>query len=363
MMAAAENEKTSGPSELSIQETYRVVDPLAHPGWDSMLASFPGVSVFHATGWANVLRQSYGHTPTYLCRFAGNRATEILPIMELATPLRGRRGVSLPFTDFCPPLKADGSDGRGLYQKAMETGRERGWKFLECRSSCEGWEGATPSLSFYGHTIDLAAGIDAVFKRLDGSVRRGVKRAEGAGLKAEFSSEPDAVKTYYDLHCLTRKRHGLPPQPYSFFENIQKYILQPGHGFVGVVRLNGQAIAGAIFFHYGRQALYKFGASDYAFQQTRANDLLLWSCMRLCAERGAATLHLGRTSLSNSGLRRYKTNLGASEETVRYCRYDFNAKQFMVDVDRAEGWFNQVFARLPLPLLRLAGRILYPQLS
>jgi len=28
-----------------------------------------------------------------------------------------------------------------------------------------------------------------------------------------------------------------------------------------------------------------------------------------------------------------------------------------------EGWFNRVFAALPLPLLRLAGAILYPQLS
>jgi len=74
-------------------------------------------------------------------------------------------------------------------------------------------------------------------------------------------------------------------------------------------------------------------------------------------------LHLGRTSLANEGLRRFKLSLGASEEAVRYCRYDFSSKRFVSDVDRAEGWFNPVFARLPLPLLRLTGRILYPHLS
>jgi hypothetical protein len=72
---------------------------------------------------------------------------------------------------------------------------------------------------------------------------------------------------------------------------------------------------------------------------------------------------LGRTSLSNEGLRRFKISLGALEETVQYCRYDFSSEQFVKDIDRVEGWFNRVFARLPLPLLRLSGTLLYPHLS
>jgi hypothetical protein len=90
---------------------------------------------------------------------------------------------------------------------------------------------------------------------------------------------------------------------------------------------------------------------------------MMWAAMRQCATMGASTLHLGRTSLANEGLRRFKLSLGASEETVRYCKYDFSSEGFVRDVDRAEGWFNQIFARLPLPVLRLAGRILYPHLS
>jgi len=30
---------------------------------------------------------------------------------------------------------------------------------------------------------------------------------------------------YYRLHCLTRKRHGLPPQPTGFFQKIQEHII------------------------------------------------------------------------------------------------------------------------------------------
>jgi hypothetical protein len=310
-----------------------------------------------------VLQKTYGHKPAYICRFVGEQLAELLPVMEVASRWTGLRGVSLPFTDLCPSLKPGGLGGRALYDAAADMGRQRGWKYLECRSFNDGWAGASPSLSFYGHLIDLAPGVDQLFNNLDSALRRGVRKAESAGMRVDFSSGPEAVGAFYSLHCRTRRRHGLPPQPSRFFRNIQRHILDPGRGFVATARLKDQPLAAGVFFSQGRQALYKFGASDYAFQQMRPNNLMMWAGMRHCAERGDSTLHLGRTSLGNEGLRRFKMGLGAIEETVRYCKYDFVAEKFVTDVDRVEGWFNQVFSRLPLPFLRLAGRLLYPHLS
>ncbi len=90
---------------------------------------------------------------------------------------------------------------------------------------------------------------------------------------------------------------------------------------------------------------------------------MMWAAMRRCAEMGLSTLSLGRTSLSNEGLRRFKVGLGAVENKQQYVKYDFSSKQFVGDIDRVQGWFNSVFSRLPLPVLRLAGAALYPHLS
>lgn len=358
-MPPTENEKTRQSSRAA----HVVLDPLERPGWDSLVAAHSQATIFHGTGWARVLRQTYGHTPVYLCRFDGGQLTELLPLMEVSSPWSGRRGVSLPFTDFCPALTAEGGDGRALYPAAMDLGRQRRWKYLECRSRSEGWTGASPSLSFYGHSIDLTAGVEALFKQLDSAIQRGVRKAETAGLQVDFSGDRESIKTFYTLHCATRRRHGLPPQPFRFFENIQRCILDAGQGFVATARLKDQPLAAAVFFCHGRRVLYKFGASDHDFQQMRPNNLMMWAAIRHSVERGFSTLHLGRTSLANEGLRRFKLGFGASEETVQYCRYDFASGRFVTDADRTEGWFNQVFARLPLPLLRLAGRMLYPHLS
>ena len=113
-------------------------------------------------------------------------------------------------------------------------------------------------------------------------------------------------------------------------------------------------MAAAVFLHQGRQALYKFGASDYGFQHLRPNNLVMWEGIRQCAARGCGRLHFGRTSLANEGLRRFKLGFGAREEEIKYCKYDFRAGRFVTDVDRAEGWFNRVF-RLSAAALVAAG--------
>jgi hypothetical protein len=283
--------------------------------------------------------------------------------MEISSPWTGRRGVSLPFSDFCAPLTADGDCG-SLYETAMEYGRKRKWKYLECRSTGDRWEpSGRPSLRFYGHVLDLKDGQEALFKGLDGAVRRAIRKAENEGVRVEFSNKIEAVREFFALHCLNRRRHGLPPQPFRFFENIARHVLAAGQGFVAIARLAQQPLAACLFFHNCSEAIYKFGASDYAFQQLRPNNLVMWEAIKHCAANGFSRLHLGRTSLENEGLRRFKQGFGAREEQLEYRRYDFSQRAFVTSEDRARSWFNRVFRCFPPPLLRFAGEVLYPHLS
>src|SRR5437868_2142753 len=127
---------------------------------------------------------------------------------------------------------------------------------------------------------------------------------------------------YNNLHVRTRRRHGVPPQPRSFFINIQRHLISPGLGFIVLVECQKGPIAAAIFFKLGRHAVYKFGASDERLQGLRANNLAMFEAIRHLAERGAEALHFGRTEKENQGLRRFKLSWGATEETIDYVRLD-----------------------------------------
>lgn len=357
--------KTEGRGAALAANSARLVtlNPLQHPGWDTLLAAHPESSVFHTTAWARVLGETYRHTPVYVCRFVNGHLEGLLPVMEVSSRLTGRRGVSLPFTDFCGPLAGIGCDPGELYALAMQAGRNSRWRYLECRGDGAAWKGASPSLVFRAHVLDLECGQEALFKAFDGATRRGIRKAEEAQLQVEFGHAPAAMRTFYALHCRTRRRHGLPPQPLRFFANIGRRILEQGHGFVVTARLGQSPVAVALFFHHGRQVLFKFGASDYTFQHLRPNNLVMWRAIQWYANHGFARLHLGRTSLANEGLRRFKRGFGAREEEIRYYRYDFGRERFVTDRDRTEGVHNRLFRYLPLALLRLAGALLYPHLS
>jgi hypothetical protein len=175
----------------------KLVDPLVAADWDNWVTAQPRATVFHSAGWARVLRYTYGHRPFYFARYEGQQLTGVLPVMEVSSWLTGRRGVSLPFTDLCPALQSAGGEGENLYQSAMEVGRQRRWKYLECRGLDAAWVGSRPSLSFYGHKIDLGVGQEKLFQGLEGSLRRGVRKAEREGVKIDFDTGEQSMRTFF----------------------------------------------------------------------------------------------------------------------------------------------------------------------
>ena len=301
-----------------------------------------------------MLVETYGFTPTW-----GGEGTSLLPLMEVDSWLTGRRGIALPFTDECVPLCDSEKQFKSLFQKALECGRAKGWKSIELRGGRNFLPAAPASLSFYGHHVDLTPGEKRLFEKMDGSARQAVRKAERDGVTVAVLQSEQAVRDFYGLQCLTRKRHGLPPQPLQFFLNIGRQIMSESQGIVVLASWRGAIIAGAVFFFLGGRAIYKFGASDYRRQQLRPNNLIMWAAMKWLARSGATGLHLGKTSLLNPGLRKFKLNLGAVECRIEYVKFDLRRNQFCVERDGIAGWHNLVFRAMPVFLSRGVGQLLY----
>ena len=195
-------------------------------------------------------------------------------------------------------------------------------------------------------------------------MRRAVRKAEKEQVRIEVSSKSEAIDSYYRLHQITRKKHGIPPQPLRFFQSIHKFLIQKGLGTVFLARFEQKTIAGAIFLHLGSSSVYKFGASDAHYQEIRPNNLLLWNAILHMKKIGAQTLSFGRTSLEQEGLRRFKRGFGASESVLRYIRYCFKSETFAPrEPDRSAGLHTSIFRLCPNFLCRLAGAMIYPHIG
>jgi lipid II:glycine glycyltransferase (peptidoglycan interpeptide bridge formation enzyme) len=136
-------------------------------------------------------------------------------------------------------------------------------------------------------------------------------------------------------------------------------VLSDGQGVVVLARWRKVPVAGAIFFHSGDKAIYKFGASDDSFQQLRGNNLVFRDAISWCSRNGIRKLDLGRTAAGNEGLRRFKLGWNAEEMTISYFRFCLRQMMFVPMRDEGSGWHNRIFKALPIPASRLAGEFLY----
>jgi len=341
----------------------QTVDPLSVAGWDAMIAAHPEATFFHGAAWAKTLANAYGFNCRYIAMLERGRLCALLPIMEACSWLRGKRGVSLPFTDECPALVAENGMAEPLFDFAMQQGKLRGWKYLELRGGQELLPGVPESVSFCTHVLRLGSSAAELFETFDSSVRRAIRKAERSGVTVECRTDLDAVRAYYRLHCRTRTKHGAPPQPFGFFRSLWESALQKGHGFIALAMHRQRAVAGAVFLQLGRKAIYKFSASDERCQELRGPNLVIWQAVKKLVDEGAIELNFGKTSLSNEGLRRFKRYWNADERIVRYTRYCFESQKFVKMADLAAGTQARVFALLPVFLSRWIGRAVYAHMS
>lgn len=337
-------------------------DPIGNSDWDHLVGTHPAATVFHSSAWARVLSASYGHQPVYLCYRRENEVAALLPMMEVNSTMTGRRGVSLPFTDSCSALIFQSAKSESLIDPLTELAANRRWNRFELRGPLPGIFRA-PALRFYGHTLSLTGGLDAVFSGFISSVRRAIRRAERSQLSVSIEHSKQALLAFYRLHTQTRRRHGLPPQPVSFFLNIHREIIERGLGFIVLASTKAGPAAAALFFQFGQNGIFKFGASDIRQQEMRPNNLVMWHGIQFLAQRGCDRLHFGRTSINNEGLRRFKLGWGTTEETIEYFQFTSRGESPIPATDKTTGFHNALFRTLPASLNRLAGAIIYPHLD
>jgi lipid II:glycine glycyltransferase (peptidoglycan interpeptide bridge formation enzyme) len=336
-----------------------LINPLEEENWNNLLISTPGYSFFHTSNWADVLSKSYNYKPFYLCTRKENTFISLLPVMEVNSALTGRRGVCLPFTDTCEPIAENAEQFQKLFDQVVVMGRKRKWKYLEIRGGEKYLSAEKPSQLFFGHTLDLSCGQQQLFSNLRDSTRRNIKKAQNENINVTISTSPQSMKDFYRLNTMTRREHGLPPQPYKFFQHLYDHVITGNMGFIATASLSGSTIAANVYLNFGKEVIYKYGASDKAFQHLRANNLVMWEAIKWSADHGFEKLCFGRTEPENEGLMQFKAGWGVKPYQIYYYRYDLQKNVFTSNSSDINPLFNKFFSKLPIPVLEMLGKILY----
>ncbi|MCB2167364.1 MAG: GNAT family N-acetyltransferase [Deltaproteobacteria bacterium] len=336
----------------------QIIDPTTFPHWNRQIAAFQDATAFHTANWARVLVETYRYNPRYFCTFNNGQLENVVPVLEIRSSLTGKRGVCLPFSDQVEPLVQDQAAFDILLDYIIGFGKKKGWQALAFHG-CDQLLSHEPAYkSYVTSSLSIEESCKTLFKQLKSNTRRNIKKAQKANISTQILQSEKGIKAFYQLNCLTRRDHGLPPQPYLFFKRLHANFFLKEKGFVCLAFQNNIPIAGVLFLSFNRHAMYKYGASDKNHLKLRPNNMSMWEAIKHCNELGLQQIDLGRTDMEHEGLRRFKKSWNAVEGQLKYYRYDFQESAFTQKQERLKSSYG-FLKKMPLPLLRVFGCIMY----
>jgi hypothetical protein len=340
------------------------LEPIHDPRWGEFLDSQPEASVFHRPAWLQALKDTYGYESVALTTTVQGRALKNGIVFCLVKSwLTGARMVSLPFSDHCQPLVDSSTDLLSLYQSLDEKFRSGSWKYIELRPLFDRnlqWElkqSFGKSASYCFHRLDLERSVEDLYKKFHkNSVQQPLQRAQREGLVIEHGRSERLLQKLYKLLLITRRRHQLPPQPFSWFRNLARCF---GDDLViWIASKDAQPVAGILTLACKDTVVYKYGCSDSRFHRLGGMPSLIWHAIQFAKQRNVKVFEFGRSDLDNQGLINFKDHWGATRSELTYYRY-MKPQEGNDRPHVGARLARRTLSSLPDSCLVAAGRLLY----
>jgi len=339
-------------------------DPCADARWPSFLDRHPAASVFHTAGWLEALRRTYGYQPVgYTSSPPGTELVDGFPFCRVKTCVSRRRLISVPFSDHAALLTEHGHALPELFSFLARQVETKAYRYVEIRPVppfSVAPAGLGLSAAFYWHRLSLEKELDGLYGSFHKNcVRRKIRRAEREALTYAEGRTDKLIQHFYGLLLTTHRRHGLPPQPLSWYRNLVECL---GDGIqIRVAYKNDLAVASIITLTYKRTMVYKYGCSDARYHNLGGMVYLLWRAIQDAKARGLDEMDMGRSDCDNAGLVRFKERWSAERSTLVYwgspARLRLNPNWWSVKLARR---FVQA---LPTAVLPALGRWSYKHLA
>lgn len=290
--------------------------------WNTFVAQSAYALPFHRHEWLEVLGATQGSNLKRYTLATDRSPSDVVGVMPVFIrrfgPFRvGGSPLVVEDTPYLGPVVPDELIPDALI--AVRNGMKRDASFLRVLLPDNVTPEARKTLEAAGFVIttkttqrvDLTVGASGVWEGMEGRCRTAIRRAQKSGVVIHHYTEANEneLMAYYRLAQGVYGEQGRgTPNPVEFYRELWRRILPLGLVSLVVASVEGKAIAGAILAHDDRRVYYLDGASDRAYRNLNASNLVLWSAL----EWGGAT---GRQEFDFVGsdiprLARFKASFG-----------------------------------------------------
>lgn len=294
-------------------EKIRQVDPLLEPAWDRFVEGHRFGLIYHLSGWKRLIENSFAHITGHYFTITGKdgRFRAALPVFEVRSWLTGDRLVSIPFATLCDPLIDTAEDYKTLLVEVEKLSKELKSSYIEIRAlnSVELIGGTAGNDSFKCHYLSLEQEPELISKKFHPSLRQKLRKVSRSSLEMRIAEDESDMRLFFKLNLLTRKRLGLPPQPYRFFKTLWE-TFHPHRMRLAIAEIGNTPIAGVLLFMFKDRISAEFTTTDWNFINSNPVHFLYWETIKWGHAEGYRVFDFGRTEKSNTGLMSFKDSWG-----------------------------------------------------
>lgn len=291
------------------------LDPAADPRWDSFVEKHEFGWLCHLSGWKKVLESTFRHMRGFYPAIVNGREIKAaLPVYEVKSWLTGKRLVSIPFASLCDPLISSEREMEDLFSSVLDLFGRLGAGKIEirtfhCRSILDK-KGVDCSRHYKNHSLELQKPevLQKKFHRT--CVRQKISRAQKSNFILTRATGARDIAEFYRLYCVTRRKLGLPAQPFKFFRNIWEAFSPSGRVEVLFAEKDGRKTSSLFLFRFRDRVSAEYLGWDEEFSEMSPNHFVFWEAIKAAHADGFKVFDFGRTSPASESLMEFKSRWG-----------------------------------------------------
>jgi FemAB-related protein (PEP-CTERM system-associated) len=324
------------------------------PLWDEYVKKSVSGLPQHLSGWQEVQRETYGHEPHYLMAVEGEKIVGVLPLFLIRSLWLGNTARTMP-GGLC-------ADNEIVASALIEAGRD--WaKLVKARrffvaDSRQAWQAELSTTTKHVYWVkDVGSDTEALWKGLDGNIRRQVRIARRNKLHVKIDRSGHLLGTFYDVFSDFAHQSGTPLFGRYFLENVIEAF--PDGFSIAVVYQEERPLGAYFQLEMGSTTYGMWGGTPAEFLKLRPVYLTFWEILSDAVDQGFQVVDMGR-SPADSNASKFKGQWGGASHPVYQQRVVFDRDRAAnqnqeIQMGRPFQLVTYLWPKMPTPIVRYLG--------
>ncbi len=279
---------------------------------NNLLQALPN-DFYYRFCWTGLIEKVFPRSMIYINIKMVNKGLLCIPAFAVRNIYFRKVLVSLPFTPMLRPLEYSQIKSVRKVSNFLIKSRYFYDFIFKINDYVKG-----DSYDYYLHFIELDHGNGVARQTVKSSILKSSLKLSRMGYSVAEYDFLTNLGSFYRLYRLNNKKHGSPSLPKEFFSELA--ISLKDKCVLYFCKKGTKYLSCSLFLLNGSEALYAYVGTDTSFSKTLdpGHKLIILNAMKQLKVKGMKSLNLGKTSLANKGLIRFKRSFGSKQVPLKY---------------------------------------------